>query len=975
MPTFDPDPSLTPTQYPTTEFPTTGMPTTGMPTTGTPTTEMPTSVPTRLPTASPTIYPSIALPTFLPTSAPTNSTIAPTLFPTMAPTAPSVIHHPSDDTLLWGGLSYGGSALVLMVLYVFLASCARGQNPLKRWLSPRGPVKWREVLARNRLCNIFIREDTFIAQCGMDAYMSLRGIRLQATAMLLLSLFVSASLLPLYYMQAQPAKCVDYCAGVKRNESLAGGGFHEDAFHSDCTCSKADQFSLANVPAESPYLWAPVGGIALATLILLYLIQREYREVVRVRAAYWLSQPPEMFTVLCDDIPQHLNLHTVEGLREHFSRIFPNRILRLDPVRFNDETLLNQMRKVARKRMECHDRITRLMALRDRYGRVPRCHALCLNMCWGTGSGDVGHSIIKLEAKYETLNRDFEELFYAYKKLEDDESAGKLARPIRSCFITFSSAFATSVASQTVLDHRYSVVAVRASEPDDIIWSSLGYGATRRACSKYMARLSFFVLVVSWGAFTAFVGAMTSLDALEARIPQLQDFFHKFPVIHDILEQLAPLVLSSLLAIVNPFICILARIEARASESDADQLATTWYFLFLVIQVFIFYGVTGPILNSLTAILDHPSEIVNTLAAKIPQNASFYMLFFASKFVTSLCLDMYRIADVFLDLLRRCIFGAALSHRDRRIARCGCHVLSFPAHRNLSALNGQMLLLFFIATSYLVIQPLIAPVAFLFFYLAYFVYGRLFLAVNMQRFDAGGTLWTRTYYCYVSAIMVAQLTLVGLLTLRKGFVQSSAVVFLFFTTAFVAAMIDFRYRPLVNALPLDLAARIDEKIDEDEPAAMLAASVWQYGMLTGEDPNYLGRRIDGSFKVDHGHSRTGASVTPAHGSNLDDTFDTGDDEEEDEMDDPIMASYRNNSQANGQNEGGLRHRASPPSARVSSHGNSSAFEFFSYELPVLREPPDLRLPQSASHVDIPTAEARMIRNYGESSNTEPLLPR
>ncbi|GBG28427.1 CSC1-like protein At4g02900 [Hondaea fermentalgiana] len=911
------------------------------------------------------------------------------------------IKHPTDEMLMWGGLAYGGTALALIILYMILASFTGRETSLKRWLSPRGSVKWRQILARNCFCNLYVREADFVAQCGMDAYMSLRGIRFQAVAMFLVSLFVSGGLLPLYYAQEQPEKCIDICSGVKRNESSKNGEFYHqfdsasilvgrqsDAFHSDCVCSGADKLSMASIAPGSPLLWCPVAGVAVATLILMLLLRREYREIVRVRAAYWLAQPPEMFTVLCDDIPTHLDLHTTEGLRRHFAGIFPDQILRIDPVRFNDESLLKQMRDVAKRRMACYDRITRLMALRDRYGRVPRCHAVCLNMCCGSGSGDVSYSISRLEEKYEALNRDFEELFYAYKKVEEDEAAGKLARPIRACFITFSSATAATISAQAVLDHRYSVVAVHASEPDDIIWDSLGYGATQRACSKYAARLGFFLLVIFWGAFAASVGALTSLDVIKREIPQLRKFLEANSAVESIVEQLAPLLLSSLLAIVNPVVCFLARVEARASEADADQLATTWYFVFLVVQVFIFYGVSGPIFNSID--VSRPSEIVSTLASRIPQNASFYILFFATKFVTFLCMDMYRVIDVLLDFLRRCLLGAALSHRDRRNVRCGCHVLSFPAHRNLSSLNGQMLLLFFIAISYAVIQPLIAPVACVFFYVAYFVYARMFLAVNMQRFDAGGTLWTRTYYCYVSAILVAQLTLIGLLSLRRGYEQSSAVLVLFLLTAFVAAMIDFRYRPLVTALPLDLAARIDQKIDDDEPASMLAASVWQYGMLTGEDPNYLGRRIKANirFNAPLGPGAGGSGVTPSGGShhhgghhnsssNLDDTFDTGDDDDDDDgMDDPILASYRNNSadrlqqQQLGQDGLQGRQHASPPSARIAVSGRSGAFEFFSYELPVLREPPILDLPESATQ-DV-GRDSRQA-NYDVSSNTAPLL--
>lgn len=347
-------------------------------------------------------------------------------------------------------------------------------------------------------------------------------------------------------------------------------------------------------------------------------------------------------------------------------------------------------------------------------------------------------------------------------------------------------------------------------------------------------------------------------------------------------------------------------------------MATTWYFAFLVLQVFLFYGISGSLLSSMTAILDHPSTLVDTLASKVPGNARFYMLFFLSKFVTALCADLFRVGDVVSHVMRRCVFGKALTPRDRRIARCGCHVLPFPAHRNLSALNGQMLLLFFVATTYAVIQPLIAPVACVFFALAYGVYARTLMAANTQRFDSGGTVWPRAYYCFVSALLTAQLTLMGLLGLKKGISQPSAVLLMFLATCFAAAMIDFRYRRLVYEVPLDVAAKVDHDTDVRERAAEAPASVWQYGMLTDDEPNFLSRRL--------------------HDDEEDD--DDDDEEQEEEYVDGEM----------GYGEMGSGTTGGP--RRRNGHGQQARapLVYFSYEMPVMREPPMLSLPQHLNHI-------------------------
>jgi len=871
-------------------------------------------------------------PTSVPTAIPTPE---PTAVPSQAPT---FMKPPDDKGLMVAAFVYGSLTMASFTLYFMLVKAA----VCLEWLQPKGKNLMTKIFMFRNWIDMRVDENKFVARCGLDAYMSLRMIRLMTNIMLAFTICITIFLVPVYRAQSQPPHCKQACSEGRTHDA--------DVFLSDCVCTGIDRMSMASIPRGSALLWLPVIGIAVATGFVLLFLLNEYKQVVRIRAAYWLSMPPEMFTTLIDDLPTHLGMNTVRGIQTHFEGIFPGQILRIDPVRFHDETLLSQLRKKGRKRMAVYDEVTRLIAFRSKFGEIPKLHSCFMNSCCVGDGPAIDAKIAKLEAECEQLNRDFEELFYAYRKLEEEEATLKFSRPVKSCFVTFSSAKASAVAAQAVLDHRYNVVNTGASEPDDIIWDSLGTGAITRAASKYAVRLLFAVLVISWGAFTAAVGAMTSLESLEAQFKPLREFLHDHPDLRSLAEQSAPLILSALVAIVNPLVYFLARIEARASEGDADQLATVWYFIFLVVQIFIFYGVSGSILNSLTAILNHPSKIVDTLASKIPKNASFYMQFFLTKFVTSLCVDLFRVADVSVHILRRIIFGTALTSRDRRIARCGCYVLSHPSHMNLSSLNGNMLLLFFIATSYVVIQPLLALLACTFFFIAYYVYARLFVVVHMQRFDAGGTLWMRVYFCFVSAILTAQLTLVGLLGLRQGLTQSTAVFVLFLMTAFIAANIDFHYRPLINKLPLDVAAEVDRrKVGQGAPS-MATASVWHYDLLTEEDPNYLGRELHqgNAFRLIQQSSRRtmrmsndvariqaqgrGEEVygTPMATSGTEDT------------DDAVFAAY--NSSSHVPLNGNRILMEIDTDSLASRPYEPKPMEYYSYEVPVLREPPVVDLP-------------------------------
>jgi len=824
------------------------------------------------------------------------STLSPTGFNNMSTLTPSsagtgestsVLISYNDETIKSTTILYGGITCILLILYLFAVRFGL----FRELLEPKGPATFKDILAimlsstplsqqASTTNTYYNHESDFVSKCGLDAYLTLRNIKLCIRSLFGFMILTGVWLIPGYYHQQQ------------QKEAIEGTTIVE--------CKRVCRFSLANVPQNSNAQWLPVLGIIIMTMYLMYLLRNEYKEIVRIRASYWRSAPCEMFTILIDDLPAHLNLHTIDGIYNHFETLFPGDVLDVKPVRFKDETILDQLKESGKKRIKAYDRLTRWIALRQNYSHnLPACYPLFVKT-----PEDLLGKIVECENNFREMNEQFMQLRDKLEQMPLHQQT------ILSCFVTFKSARSAAVASFGIMDHRYNVVAELAPQPDDVLWDSLGYGAQSRSLYVYAVRVGFFILVVFWGAFVSMIGVLTSVEALEKNIPRVRDFFIEFPKLRELAAQSAPLLLSGMLAIVHPLISMMSRIKSRASESAADHNACIWNFAFLVIQVFIFYGVSNSLLETMYDIAYEPKKIVELLAKKIPGNASFYIQFILTKLVTSLCVDLWCISDLVLHTIRRCFLGPALTNRDKRIKRCGCLVTisqQQPRHKYLSVPNSNMLLLFFISTTYAVIQPLIIFVGLVYFILAYFVYAKLFLSVNTQRYDSSGTTWPRTYWCFVSAILTAQLTLIGILTLRTAKVEPSVVVVvvLFIGTCFMASMIDFRYRRMVIEIPYDLAAQVDAATTAlssgstaDEPhqnkEQVMDASIWQYGILTEQGrPNYFGRDI----------------IIHQEGS---------DDEKERELLRLIRTSY--------------------------THGNRQFQGYYSYELPILREPRALEIP-------------------------------
>jgi len=153
--------------------------------------------------------------------------------------------------------------------------------------------------------------------------------------------------------------------------------------------------------------------------------------------------------------------------------------------------------------------------------------------------------------------------------------------------------------------------------------------------------------------------------------------------------------------------------------------------------------------------------------------------------------------------------------------------------------TGWLLLIFFIATTYIAIQPLIAPTALVFFMFAYLVYGTNFLNLTLQKYDTGGQQWPNYYWCLMSGLFAGQVTTIAVLIVKQGIQQVVAMWVLVAVTTGVSTVISGRYKRLASSIPLSTAQRIDHL--ETNGTKTVPRSLWYHNSLT-RAPNYVGRK-------------------------------------------------------------------------------------------------------------------------------------
>ena len=687
----------------------------------------------------------------------------------------------------------------------------------------------------HRLFVVFsFREQDIVQRIGLDQYLVLRLLRLIVFLLSGYTFIGICFLLPIY--QSNKVVPGSHCDRVcKREDSANSDPYAENS----CLCNLIDQSSLANVESGSELLWAPVVAMYAATFWALWLLRREYKNVIRLRKDFLLSRPPEIYTVLVDEIPSHLGLSTGKSLFDHFEAMFPGQVASVSVVgstgKAND--LLKALRAVGHKRARALMKLEHAIAEQNQQPGEPLPSHLNCSKLWKCHCEYVD-SIDTYTRDLKQYNEQFRNALQEYKSEAEQFNRSDGPMVATSAFVTLKSARTSAVAVQSLIHEKKNIVVVAAQEPSNILWEALGHSEAFLTCNRYVAQLLFFTLLVVWGSFVTAISLATSSNALGKQFPWLKDLMTKNPLLKQGIDMAAPLLIIALLAVVNPLINKLAKLYSRCSESEIENISTLWYFVFLVIQVFIFYGIAKNVWSSLTAIIQTPKLIFGILAANIPKNAAFYLDFIVTKLFSTLSMELLRVSSFVQAWLRRLCFGKDLTELDRETVKCGCSSITVPSHNNLSGVSAQLLLVYFIATTYLAIQPLIAPMALAFMILAYVIYGTLFVNVNMRKFDSGGMAWSIYFWCLMSALFASQATLFGVLALRAGFQQVVPLWILLFLTAGSTSLLNRRYARLATDMPLSVASMVDESSTDE--IRTLSPALWQYDRLK-HLPGYLSR--------------------------------------------------------------------------------------------------------------------------------------
>ncbi|GMK59469.1 hypothetical protein CspeluHIS016_0800750 [Cutaneotrichosporon spelunceum] len=338
-------------------------------------------------------------------------------------------------------------------------------------------------------------------------------------------------------------------------------------------------------------------------------------------------------------------------------------------------------------------------------------------------------------------------------------------------FVTFEDVKDTQCAAQVVTYREHSqMITNLAPEPRDIIWKHVNM-SRRSAWIRDVVIMGIMIVVLLFLTLptNAAFASLLSDKLIKKRAPWLWNLMVHDERLKAFIQTTLPAILVATFNSLIPFLLEwLSYMQGFRSRSAVEFSLLRKYYLFLVLSVLLIFLVATTWLKWFELDLgNNPSEIPRKLAESLrSSNARNFM-------VSYVCLQGMGMMPLnFLNIGPIC--NLVISRMFARTPRDHAEA-NAPPEINYGWVMSPPLLIFTIAMVYSVESPLVVMFAAVYFGIAYFVYKYKLLFVYFKPFEAGGTAWGITFRRMIWGLLLFQVFVTGLFSLRK---KPTAVLFM-----------------------------------------------------------------------------------------------------------------------------------------------------------------------------------------------------
>ncbi|KAF1776408.1 Calcium permeable stress-gated cation channel 1, N-terminal transmembrane domain [Phytophthora cactorum] len=641
-----------------------------------------------------------------------------------------------------------------------------------------------------------VSDDDILQRCGLDTLTFLRFLRL-GQKLALLAVGCSAVLFPLYATAAQP---------------LTNRG----------SIDPLTRISVSNLPERSDRLWAPTIVAFIMATYAMRLLLEEYKLYVRCRHEVLGRMEAPQYSVLVSDLP--LQLRTRQTLGEiyvqDFSIVDPKRVCGAGMCHVGDagESTLKKLK--SRREIRSIDDAQTQLAIQveeqeRELGSFDDDEELQLPESEGGWKKVAKKSKQDGDPKKTPLidrRGRAEQLQSSFGGEDEDEIDEKKAR-------RHEREMSQDEREQALQSKDPECMAVMpAPHVDDINWDNIGLRYRTRTLGMLVSSLISATIVLFWTIPTAFVASLATVESLRRALPFLNKTFDEYPILQDIFKQIAPLALVALSALAPIVFNFLSGREGHPSNTEVRAALFSKLAYFQLVQIFFVTVIVGTILDSLKEILDQPKKLVSMLGRSMPQQSTFFISYVIVQTGLGLVLELLRVVPLLLSALFA-LLAPKHTRRERNSPWLGLRDIAQTDPFDPTNHLADCFLVLLVTLTFAPIAPLVCYFTWFFFLVAEIVYRRQVLCVYKPTCFALGAYWPRMFKFCIIALVVAQLTLIGILSLKKAATPPIFIIALIVIVLLFNYNVLTLYPPVAKYLPLTDCVRLDTARGLRDPTA------------------------------------------------------------------------------------------------------------------------------------------------------------
>jgi hypothetical protein len=409
-------------------------------------------------------------------------------------------------------------------------------------------------------------------------------------------------------------------------------------------------------------------------------------------------------------------------------------------------------------------------------------------------------------------SRKVDAIDYYEERLRKVDEKVKAARkkdykPTPLAFVTMDSIPACQMAVQALIDPRpMQLLATLAPAPSDIVWSNTYLPRSSRMVRFWSISTFVTILSIIWLIPIAPFASLLNLCSVKKVWPELGDFLGRHEISKALVQTGLPTLVVSLLNIAVPYLYdYLSNMQGMISQSEVELSVISKNFFFTFFNVFFVvtaFGTASNIWGQIQDSLTDTTKLAYTLAESVEALGLFYTNFILLQGIGLFPLRLFDFGSVSLYPAYKMI---AKTPRDY------AELVQPPIFKYGFYLPTSILILI------LCIVYSVLPAGFqvLFFGLIYFVIGyftykyQLLYAMDHPQHATGGA-WTMICYRIMVGLGVFQLTMAGVIALRKAFTPAALVVPLIGFTIWFSYFYGRTYEPLTKYIALRSIRREDD---------------------------------------------------------------------------------------------------------------------------------------------------------------------